>query len=135
MKAIAWNDSLNVGIDEIDSQHQRLFELRNRLAVSCDGEDAGVEVFHRVLSELFEYTRAHFQAEEAFMRSINYPDLAEQQSEHAQFIDAVLDFSQAALRGEDVRLACVDFLTGWLLAHIAGSDMKIGIYYDLRGEG
>lgn len=134
MKPIEWNDSLNIGIEEIDCQHRRLIEIRNRLAVHCADGDEGQEHYHQVLSELFEYTRAHFQAEEDFMRSINYPELDVQQAEHNKFVETLLDFSAAAMRGEDGRISCLDFLTRWLLGHIAGSDMKIGIYYDLRGE-
>lgn len=134
MNRVEWAESLNIGVADIDRQHQHLLAIRNRLAESCDAGAADPDGFHRLLSEMFEYTRTHFSAEEDFMRSIDYPDLAQQQLEHNMFIDAILDFSQDASRGGDAREDCVNFLTEWLLSHIAGSDMQIGLFTLLRSD-
>lgn len=133
MDRVEWSESLCIGVDGIDHQHQQLIEIRNRLAASCDAGQEGGDEFHLLLSELFEYTRVHFMDEENFMLSVDYPDLAQQLTEHAQFVDAIVDYSKAASRGDDVRESAVNYLTGWLLGHICGSDMQISRYLAARG--
>lgn len=123
---VEWTEALRIGVSEIDQQHQKLIDIRNRLALSCAADNpARDDDFHRILSELFEYTRAHFQAEEDFMESIDFPQQASQHEQHAQFIDTIVEFSAAASNGTADQEAGVNFLTHWLLAHICHSDMEI----------
>ena len=133
MDTVIWNADLCIGIGDIDAQHHRLIDIRNRLA-ACHHPDAVSqhEEYHRILSELFEYTREHFQAEEDYMQSIEYPALADQRKEPAQFIESLRELSQSASQGTDIHQEGVRFLTQWLLSHIRGSDLHIRNFLDSR---
>lgn len=133
MERMVWNEDLRVGVEEIDSQHQTLIDIRNRLAECCSDDDpAQQERFHHILSELFEYTRSHFIAEEHFMQWQEFPGLDRQRQEHAEFIDAIVEFSKAASNGRDVRVESVNYLSRWLLSHICQSDMEIRYFIEGR---
>jgi len=133
MEKLIWSEDLRVGVEEIDAQHRQLIDIRNRLAECCSaGASERRESFHHILSELFEYSRAHFLAEEHFMQWQGFPGLEQQRQEHAEFIEAVFAFSKAASEGEDACVQCVNFLTKWLLNHICQSDMEIRYFIEGR---
>ena len=76
MDIIDWDESFRIGVEQIDRQHKKLFALRNQLFESCCTENSvHAEKFHSILSELFEYTRYHFEAEEELMQA--YFDIEE----------------------------------------------------------
>jgi len=133
MDSVVWTDTLAIGVQVIDDQHRQLFDIRNRLA-SClePGADENGEHFHRILSELFEYTRSHFTAEEEIMQSAGFPDLTAHRQKHASFIDSLVELSRAAPEERNVRQQGVTFLTKWLLAHICQSDMEIRYFLEGR---
>ena len=72
---LEWNDSLETGVEEIDSDHRCLISLANRIhnaALAGNRE----EVADLVL-EFSNYCDDHFVMEEEFMRDIHYPHRAE----------------------------------------------------------
>ncbi|WP_374399348.1 bacteriohemerythrin [Niveibacterium sp.] len=126
MKHIDWDDAFSIGVRVIDDQHRTLFTLRNDLADCCRAPEAiHSERFHDILSEMFEYSRTHFATEEAYMRSIGYPELDRHVEEHAGFIESVADLSVAIMAGRATPEAVLAFLSDWLLAHILKSDRRI----------
>ena len=77
-------DELLTGIQEIDEQHEILFDtletLKNVVAAG-DGWSAA----YFALSELLQFTRTHFTVEEALMRLHNYLDIEKHIAEHQMF--------------------------------------------------
>lgn len=126
MKHMEWSDAYSVGVDVIDEQHRTLFALRNELAECCRAPEAvHSERFHDILAEMFEYSRTHFATEEAFMRSICFPNLERHVEEHAGFIEAVADLSVAIMGNLATPETVLTFLSDWLTAHILKSDHQI----------
>ena len=120
----------HTGIDFIDEEHAKLFEIANRAydlltnQFVTDKYDAIVAV----LEELRDYTRYHFNHEEEYMKSINYPKRFSQLHQHTQFINKLESYN---LKEIDVNqqaglLEILDFLALWLQSHIKGMDKKIG---------
>lgn len=129
MKAIDWNDSYCIGVRVIDEQHRALFALRDALAECCRSVGAAhSERFHDILAEMFDYSRTHFETEEAYMRAISYPDLDRHIEEHAGFIEAIADLSVAIMSNLATPESVLAFLSDWLIAHIMKSDRLIGDY-------
>ena len=83
-KVVPWSDALNIGIPEIDSQHQGLVDTINELweAIVRKAEESDVA---RILDELQRYVVSHFTAEEALMRVQGYPRFEEHREEHRAF--------------------------------------------------
>jgi hemerythrin len=126
MAIIKWTPSLSVNIEEMDKQHQGLFEIMNRLhGVISTGK--GNESQKTVVDELIDYTHKHFSAEEKLMQRFRFPQLARHKAEHVKFTEEVIEFRRRIQGGETVSAyAVLEFLRQWLLTHIQESDIRYG---------
>ena len=120
----------HTGIDFIDEEHAKLFEIANRAydlltnQFVTDKYDAIVAV----LEELKDYTKYHFNHEEEYMKSINYPKRFSQLHQHTQFINKLESYNlkEIDVNQQEGLLEILDFLALWLQSHIKGMDKKIG---------
>ena len=120
----------HTGIDFIDEEHAKLFEIANRAydlltnQFVTDKYDAIVAV----LEELRDYTKYHFNHEEEYMKSINYPKRFSQLHQHTQFINKLESYNlkEIDVNQQEGLLEILDFLALWLHSHIKGMDKKIG---------
>ena len=120
----------HTGIDFIDEEHAKLFEIANRAydlltnQFVTDKYDAIVAV----LEELRDYTKYHFNHEEEYMKSINYPKRFSQLHQHTQFINKLETYNlkEIDVNQQEGLLEILDFLALWLQSHIKGMDKKIG---------
>lgn len=72
MTLITWNDTLSVGVNEIDLQHQKLVQLINGLHEHMLKGGAH-DIMQKVLDRVIQYTVMHFQTEAALMARHGYP--------------------------------------------------------------
>ena len=63
MPFIEWNEKYSVHIEEIDSQHKKIFSIINRLHSALKARK-GKKVIGNLLDELVDYTYYHFATEE-----------------------------------------------------------------------
>lgn len=120
----------HTGIEFIDEEHAKLFEIANRAydllknQFVMDKYDAIVAV----LEELRDYTKYHFNHEEEYMKSINYPKRFSQLHQHTQFINKLNSYNlkEIDVNQQEGLLEILDFLARWLQGHIKGMDKKIG---------
>ncbi|MBR0357755.1 MAG: hemerythrin family protein [Selenomonadaceae bacterium] len=120
----------HTGIDFIDEEHAKLFEIANRAydlltnQFVTDKYDAIVAV----LEELRDYTKYHFNHEEEYMKSINYPKRFSQLHQHTQFISKLESYNlkEIDVNQQEGLMEILDFLALWLQSHIKGMDKKIG---------
>ena len=120
----------HTGIDFIDEEHAKLFEIANRAydlltnQFMTDKYDAIVAV----LEELRDYTKYHFNHEEEYMKSINYPKRFSQLHQHTQFINKLESYNlkEIDVNQQEGLMEILDFLALWLQSHIKGMDKKIG---------
>ena len=120
----------HTGIDFIDEEHAKLFYIFNRAydlltnQFVTDKYDAIVAV----LEELRDYTKYHFNHEEEYMKSINYPKRFSQLHQHTQFINKLESYNlkEIDVNQQEGLLEILDFLALWLQSHIKGMDKKIG---------
>ena len=85
---VRWEDSYSIGIESIDIQHKKLFELVNKLYDLKDNSNIKEEI-RDILYAFREYTITHFQDEEFYMKSIGYPELEEHKLMHEHIIDSL----------------------------------------------
>ncbi len=124
---VTWTAACSVGVEELDQQHMKLFGMINKLADCIDAKRAGsepAEAFIQVLSDMFDYTQAHFSAEEAHMRRIAYPDLERHIAQHQAFVEKVSELSLKATDRDLDMAGTLRFLQDWLSQHILLSDMQ-----------
>ena len=118
---IRWRAQYNLGLDEIDAQHQSLLELINK-AWRAIVRRSDPSVVLAVIDELERYTLAHFTAEETFMRVTGYPAFEAHKREHQAFVARIAEERQRAATTGSLSLDLMHFLRDWLIDHIVVSD-------------
>ncbi|AWW25590.1 MULTISPECIES: bacteriohemerythrin [unclassified Acetobacterium] len=128
--AIVWTQDLSVGVASIDGQHQQLFKMADEL-FEAGKNGKSKEVVGELLNFLDAYTKQHFSDEEAYMKSINYPGLADQQTAHKNFIAELAKLKSAydtSGGNISVIINANQMVVDWLTKHISVMDKKIGVH-------
>ncbi len=126
MPQLDWSDVLNIGLPKLDSQHKDLIALSNSLLQGMIN-GVGEVMIEGIFDELMRYTRTHFGEEEAYMKEIGYPEIAEHIQAHEKLTKDVIAFKSRMRTGEVTTPdEALDFLNDWLVLHIMEKDSKIG---------
>jgi hemerythrin len=130
---LVWDDSLSVGIGEIDTQHKALVRMIGDLHEAMRA-GKGKHQIEPILKGLEEYAVEHFGFEESLLEKHKYPGYLNHRKEHDAFVQKVMDFGEQ-FRADKVALTneVMDFLKNWLVGHIKGIDKKYGPYLNERG--
>lgn len=135
MPLITWNDQLSVNIGVIDSQHQRLVEMINKLHDAMKAGEARGSL-RTIVSGLVQYTGSHFQTEERYFEQFGYSDTAAHKKEHAEFVQKVSEFKDGLDTGAlTLSIEVMQFLSNWLRGHIKGTDRKYVECFKENGLG
>lgn len=117
-----WSEAYETGIEEIDTQHKRLFEVINQLA-ECFKAGTAATGAREILAFLNDYTKEHFFAEEEFMGVVGYPKLALHQAEHTELLTKVQNLMVKMDEGYLITAEVATFVADWLAHHINEVDM------------
>ncbi len=129
---IEWDERYKVDVDRLDRAHRELFTIINRLYKLLNDGGRDKWACEQTIKYLKNYTLQHFNDEEAYMASINYPGLPVQRAEHAKMRDVVLprleqhlvatDYADEAIK-KFVKVCYI-----WLDKHIRSKDRFIGMH-------
>ncbi len=137
MERLDWDRDYSVHIDELDSHHQELFNIFNRMLDFCDLE-SGSSQADAIVKDLFDYADDHFKIEEAYMLKYEYPenDRRLHEAEHRSFRVRVRKMMKEVSAGESAQAMAnsVSFLSSWLRNHILQSDRRYYHYFEYRGH-
>ncbi|NLM76039.1 MAG: hemerythrin family protein [Clostridiaceae bacterium] len=128
--AIEWTPALSVGVEYIDNQHKEWFEKANNL-FEAGKTGKSKEYIGDMLKFLDEYTKKHFNDEEAYMEKINYPEIEQQRIAHRNFVEKLAKLKQDFEESGGNIAVIVNanrMVVDWLTGHISNMDKKIGIY-------
>ncbi|HTN50787.1 MAG TPA: bacteriohemerythrin [Anaeromyxobacter sp.] len=131
--ALRWTSALEIGVPEIDKQHEELFERVDRLYEAILAKDRAGAV--RFLDYLRDYVEQHFQLEDGLMEALSYPDRAAHTAEHAHFAGVVADLTRTLLaQGATAGLVhrVEREVTAWLSTHIYSADLALGRFVQAR---
>ncbi len=130
-------DEFLTGIQFIDEEHTKLFEITNRLYEISRDEfiPDKYDYIVDIIKELTEYTKYHFNHEEEFMKSINYRRILSQMVYHKEFVDRLeaIDLDSVDIAQEKTMTELLNFLYDWLVNHICNTDKLIA--KDLKERG
>jgi len=122
---LVWSEAFALGDDEIDEQHQQLFEIYNG-ALKVLHEHPADLTPAAVLQAVFDYTEYHFVTEQALMTTLRYPDRHEHVREH----QALLSVMQALVGRVDDNPTLLSDMVGllrvWIQGHILHTDRRLG---------
>lgn len=124
---LIWSERFETKIELVDTQHQKLCTLLNKLADSFEKGVPNETIVEQSLQELLEYAHQHFTDEEAMMqeKGIDSRHFNIHHMEHNSF---VYDLGRLQLHSnvdeDEVQTAekLVRFITSWLVYHILGVD-------------
>ncbi len=130
---MVWDDSLSVGVAEVDRQHKTLIEILNALH---DGKNQGrgSDMLKATLARLATYTVEHFAYEERILTQYGYPELPGHVESHEKLKARVIEFKTAFDEGRSsLGIELFMFLRSWLNGHIRGSDRAYGKFLNAKG--
>ena len=129
MTLIEWDKSFEVGVKEMDEQHRKLVEMLNHVYELLE-KGKREEAKRYFIHEILNYFETHFNAEEEFMKSINYPDLENHLKAHENFRKVMNSLISKIEEGKEHEFReAVALAWGWLYSHIQKVDKKYGEYY------
>ena len=131
MFCIEWDESLSVGVPQVDDHHKYLVALLNKTYNACTCADMEEEL-KTILNELVDYSQYHFTVEERLMETHDYPELGLHKLEHGMFSERIIGIRRELCevkRNPSITLIDVAmFLGNWLSGHIMKTDKRFGIY-------
>ena len=120
-----FKDEYRTGIETIDSEHQKLFEIADRAYETLMNEfiPDKYDYIVEILNELKDYAAFHFRHEEEYMISIRYKRLISQKASHDEFIekinsydlseiDAVVLHAPGTVQGDQAELKAIEKIFG-----------------------
>lgn len=122
---IQWNDAWRVGNSAIDYDHQMLVNITNQLWDLKQQPRVRNADISRVLGQLVDYVKRHFEREEEIFMASDYPHKKAHQAMHRELTKVVEDIAVVFNRDPDLLNLdeIMNFLKRWLMDHIAKHDM------------
>ena len=130
-KKYEFTDDYLTGIDFVDEEHARLFEIANEV-YDLLTDDMITDKYDRIvelLDELREYTKTHFAHEEEYMEKMDFQHIWSERRAHKMFVKKLeeVDLSTIDESQDAYIVEVLDFLAKWLTAHIKHADRRIGV--------
>ncbi len=124
-----WREEYSIGVEAIDKEHQRLFQIINKLFSFRDEEKDSQWICLEGIKYFKGHALQHFADEEAYMASIGYEGLERHKSIHRGFQKNTLPaLEEELLRTGYSTEAMEHFLgvcAGWLIGHTLTEDQAI----------
>ncbi|TAN44560.1 MAG: bacteriohemerythrin [Nitrospirae bacterium] len=131
---VEWDESLSVGVSEIDNQHKELIRRINSL-LEAILHGKGKEKAAEMLSFLENYTTMHFGTEEAYMLKYSYPDYNDHLLQHQIFIkelSALNRHIETQGVNSDLVIKLNHDVISWLINHICKVDKELGSFLKVK---
>lgn len=128
---VNWNPELfKTGLEDIDIQHQGLFDALNKLYDAYREKKEDAEVVN-IMGFLGDYVVRHFSYEESLMRKHAYPGLERQTYEHNAFVQNFREMKGMLEKegpNKKLMLRIYNDVYKWLVEHISNLDREMGQY-------
>lgn len=132
--SIQWDESLSLGIEEIDNQHKSIIEQFARLSEAVHSGVAK-ELIEELVFFLDEYAQVHFAAEEKYMVEYGYPRIDDQRREHGEFSRDAGEFKRR-LKQEgsthEIAIVVTGKMVRWIIQHIRNHDRDMAEFIKER---
>jgi hemerythrin len=121
-----WKDDYLLENQDIDDDHKQLFLIAFKAFSHKDTQEPKQHI-KKVIVELNDYMKEHFEREEKFMASIEFPLIDEHKQLHEKIINQINELirripTMTIEQFERELLASIDI---WLVNHIIHEDQKI----------
>lgn len=119
---IEWDPTFSVDVQEIDNHQKKMLDLFNEL-IDLKQKKADPKAVANLISEINDYGKLYFSAEEKILRKRKYPDREIHSRAHRRFIRSAISLRREI--AEDIANLTMDTileLRNWLVDHIKTSD-------------
>jgi len=120
---VVWDENHSVDIEEIDNQHELLFEVIYKLDLAVERQES-MATITTLLEALIDYTDYLFKTEEKYLALLSLDDYELHQQQHQFFIENLTVFKAQTERIGTVSLSLLYFLKDWLVEHTQMEDKK-----------
>ncbi len=125
MALVEWRDEFEIGIKEVDFEHQELIDLINESYAMAKEDDSRAAVME-CLGDIFTRISAHFALEEKEMRELKYDQYGDHKEEHEELLDNIRDImddyeERATLDEEEFG----ERLKNWFVNHFSTKDARL----------
>lgn len=126
MDFITWDQSFSVGVELIDGQHKKLFEIINKLHKTIKKTDVTeTEMLGNIIQDLAAYVDFHFKTEEKYFNKFGYEKTVEHTAQHNFYEERIKNFKeQYEEKGESIGDDILVFLEEWIKGHIKIKDKE-----------
>lgn len=120
---LPWKASYECGHALIDSQHQQLFVLGNRLIAASLDTQTNRDDFLATVDELIAHVGQHFSDEEGILAALGYAELPSHRRAHSALLGKVNSLRDKAVNGTATSSEVIDFLVnGVVKNHMLTAD-------------
>ena len=117
---IKWKPQYDLGIPVVDEQHRGIVATINSLHFGIQHKQ-GEKILRPAINMVSEYTRIHFETEENFFLSCNFPLLEKHQEMHNELRLKLSNIGEKSLNDKNP-LEFLNFLKEWFVDHICEKD-------------
>lgn len=128
---LKWNDIYSVNVKELDEQHQKVFEIINRIYEIKKNPKS--EHLDTIIQELKDYGNYHLEAEEKYFEEFDYPDKVSHIQKHDMYREKVVEFEKKSLENDGVADDLSQFLRDWWINHIQKVDHEYSHFFNNKG--
>lgn len=129
-----WKEKYKIGIQTIDEQHEELFRRVSDFIEALREDRPWIHKLPKVqetMEFMQNYVVIHFDYEEKYQQSIQYPEQEAHHKIHEDFKNEVnhfvQKFTQEGYTEEGVQ-QLAGKLMAWLINHVAATDLKMAEY-------
>ncbi len=122
-----WKEELDLGINSIDEQHKKFFEIGNKideLLMDCEEGKEDYDEIYNVINELKDYTFYHFKTEEDLFIKYNYPDYEQHKMKHNEFKAYIESLDLETIHEDQTEFLkeLLGKIIQWIFNHIVTTD-------------
>jgi len=125
MPLMQWNETMSVGVDELDNQHRQLIDMINRTYEAIQRHDE--HKMTELINGMSAYAQLHFECEERYLEKYDFPHTESHKASHAKFNEDVMEFRQDMHERTNLSQIFV-YLSRWLTSHIMYEDRQYKKY-------
>lgn len=135
MALITWNDEYSVQVAELDSQHQTIINLINKLQSLYEEKKFSGADASPILKELSDYADSHFNTEEYYFKLYNYEKKEGHIAMHEAYRHKIEEFKKKYQEEQSgkVFFEINNFLHEWWIWHINNADKEYSAYFNQNG--
>lgn len=126
---LEWRDRYNIGVDIIDREHKKLFNILNKLLAAGKESEKSRWACQEGVKYFKDHAMKHFAEEEAYMASIHYIGYDVHRRLHDNFRNKMLPALEKELMqtaySEDAINHFLGVSAGWLIGHTLTEDHAI----------